>query len=119
MELVGPIGRQRLPDANRDWSFGVEPLPEPQRAQPAVLVVDRGDAAGVRELDRPPHRLRVLVVGRLDVRIAEAPAGLLAQDAGRLATFVQLHDAAWNLQVAVRTGERGRIEPDRVRVARH
>src|SRR5205823_8230436 len=59
----------------------------PQRPQPAVLVVDGGDAARVGELDPRAHRVDVLVIGRLDVGVAEVPARLLAQDAGRLAAL--------------------------------
>src|SRR5205823_8896093 len=91
----------------------------PQRPQPAVLVVDGGDAARVGELDPRAHRVDVLVIGRLDVGVAEVPARLLAQDAGRLAALVQLDDATGHLQVAVRARERRRVEPDRVRIARH
>ena len=94
-------------------------LPEAQRAEPAVLVVHRGHAAGSRELDACAHRVDVLVVGRLDVAVAEVPARLLAQDAGRLAALVELDHAARDLQVAVRVRQGGGVEPDRVRVARH
>ena len=47
------------------------------------------------------------------------PAGLLAQDAGWLAVFVQLDHASGDLEVAVGMRERRRVEPERVRVARH
>jgi hypothetical protein len=81
--------------------------------------VDGSDPARVGQLDRRAHRLHVLVVGGLDVRVPEVPAGLLAQDAGRIALLVQLDDAAGHLQVAVRACERRRVQPDRVRVAGH
>ena len=41
---------------------------KPERADPAVLVVHRGDAAGGGELEPGAHRLDVLVVGDLDRR---------------------------------------------------
>ena len=65
------------------------------------------------------HRLDVLVVGGLDVAVAELPARLLTQDARRLAVLVSLDHAAGHLQIAVGEGERGRVEPDRMRVAGH
>ena len=118
-ELVCLLGRQRLPDAQPERALGGEALPEAQRAEPAVLVVDRGHAAGGRQLYSRAHRLDVLVVGRLDVAVAEVPAGLLAQHAGRLAALVELDDAAGHLQIAVGQSEPGRVEPDGVRVAGH
>jgi hypothetical protein len=47
------------------------------------------------------------------------PGALLAQHAGRLALLVALDDSAGNLEVAVRVGEGGGVEPERVVVARH
>ena len=118
-ELVGLLGRKRLPDAQAERAFRFETLPEAQRAEPAVLVVHCGDAAGGGELDPGAHRLDVLVVGDLDVGVAEVPAGLLAEHAGRLAALIALDDAARHLEVAVRLRQRRGVEPDRVRVARH
>jgi hypothetical protein len=118
-ELVGLLRRQGLPDPQRQQTLVLELLPEAQRPEPAVLVVDGRDAARVRELDAGAHRLDVLVVRDLEVRVAEVPARLLAQDAGRLAALVELDHAAGNLEVAVRARERRRVEPDRVGVARH
>ena len=90
--------RQRLPDAQAERRpRALEPLPEAQRAEPAVLVVHGGHAARGREPDPGAHRLDVLVVGRLDVAVAEVPARLLAQDAGRLAALVELDHAAGHL----------------------
>ena len=78
------------------------------RAEPAVLVVDRGDAARVRELDARARRVDELVLGDDDVTVAEAPRRLLAQDARRLAGAVALDDAAVDVEVAARAGERRR-----------
>ena len=47
------VVRDRLPDAQCQLPALVELLPEAERAEPAVLVVHRGDAARVRELARP------------------------------------------------------------------
>ena len=119
LELADLLVRERLPDAKRQRLALAKRLPEAQRAEPAVLVVHGDDAAAVRELHPDAHRLDVLVVGDLDVAVAERPARLLAQHACRLAALVTLDDAARHLEVPVRAGERGRVEPERVRVARH
>ena len=118
-ELVGLLGRERLPDPQAERALVGEALPEAQGAEPAVLVVHRGHAPRGRELDPGAHRLDVLVVGRLDVAVAEVPARFLAQDAGRLAALVELDHAARDLQVAVCVGQGGGVQPDRVGVARH
>ena len=49
---------QRLPDAQRQRALLPEALPEPRCAEPAVLVVDRRDAARVREPEARSHRPR-------------------------------------------------------------
>jgi hypothetical protein len=56
----------------------VEALPEAYGAEPAVLVVDAGDAARVRELDAAAHRRHVLVGGEVQVALLEPPGGFLA-----------------------------------------
>ena len=58
--------RNRLPHAQREAAVLVEPLPEAGRAEPAVLVVDAGDAARVRELDAAR-------ASRRDTRRRESP----------------------------------------------
>ena len=65
------------------------------------------------------HRVHELVVGREQVAVAEQPGGLLAQDARRLAVAVDLDHASVDPELAVCLGERGRVEPERVVVARH
>ena len=69
----------------------------------------RRDTSRRSQLQPGPHRLDVLVIGDLDGGVAEVPARLLAQDAGRLAASSQFDDAARNLQVAGRAGERRRV----------
>ena len=39
-QVAEPLGRCRLPDAERQRALLLEPLPEPDRAEPAVLVVE-------------------------------------------------------------------------------
>ena len=48
----------------------------------------------------------------------ELPGGFLTQDAGRLARLVGLDHAAGDAEVAVRERQGGRVEPERVAVAR-
>ncbi len=108
------VGRDRLPDAQREARGGLEPLPETERAQRAVLVVDRGHAAARGESDAESHRLEVLVVAERQVAVSEAPGGLFAQNAGRLAGLVPLNHAAGHVEVAVRAAECGRVQPERV-----
>ena len=55
---------------------------------------------------------------RHDPAVAEPPRRLLAQDPGRLAPLVALDDAARDVQIAVRGGERGRVQPRGVVVLR-
>ena len=99
-------------------SCGIEPLPQAGCAEPAVLVVDAGDAAGVRELHAGAHRVEVLVVGKRQVPFLEPPRGLFAQHAGRLAARVAFDHAALDVEVAAGKRERGRVEPERVVVLR-
>ena len=77
LQVADALVRQRLPDAQRQ-PLRREPLPEAKRSEPTVLVVDGDDAARVRESHPRAHRVDVLVVGHVDVAIAERPAGLLA-----------------------------------------
>jgi hypothetical protein len=79
--------------------------------------VHRGDAAARGHAETGAHRLEVLVVADLDVQVAEAPRGLLAQHARRLAGRVALDDASVRLQITVRAREGGRVQPKRVGVA--
>src|SRR5205823_1393000 len=76
VELV--VG-DRLPDAERQRAALLELPPEPQRAEPAVLVVDGGHAALVGEPHAGPHCLEILLVGPDHVALLEAPRRLLAQ----------------------------------------
>ena len=113
-EVADPLGRCRLPDAERQAALLLEPLPEADRAEPAVLVVQRRDAAPGRDLDALAHRLDVLLGRHLDEARLEAPRRLLVEHAGRLAGLVPDDDAALDLEVAARERERGRVEPERV-----
>ena len=108
-ERVEPVGRKRLPDPQRQI---VQGLPEAQRADPAVLVVDGRDAAGCRDAQSFAHRRDVVVVGDLEMAVAELPAGLLPQDAGGLAALVQLHHAAGDLEISVTARQPCRVEPE-------
>ena len=123
-DLARVLMRDPLPHTQRQRVVRVEPLEERQAADPAVLVrdgrVDRGDAARSGELQPFANRGErlALAVRRLDELLAEEPRGLLAQDAGRLAALVDLDDAAFGAQVAVRVRERRRVQPHRVAVAR-
>jgi hypothetical protein len=89
----------------------VEPLPEADRPQPAVLVVHGCHAARGGDAKPRAHRLDVLVVRDPEVALLESPGALLAKHARRLAPLVHLDHAALRLQVAVRGSERGRVEP--------
>ena len=113
------VGRDRLPDAQVQRALVAEPLPDAERAEPAVLVVNGRDPARHGDPHALPRGLDHLVLGRTDVAVAEVPGALLAQHAGRLALSVAHDDAAIDLQVAVRTRERGRVEPKGVVVAGH
>ena len=113
------VVRERLPHPQREGAFPLELLEDGERSEPAVLVVDRDDAAGVREPDSLARGVHHLLVRRPHVEVAEMPRAFLAQDAGRLALLVALDDAAGNLEVAVRPSEGRRVQPERVVVARH
>ena len=105
-EPAGVLVRHRLPDAQRE-ALALGDAPEdPGRAEPAVLVVDRDDAALVAMRMPVARRLDPLVLRDGDVPLAELPGGLLAQDPGRLAVLVALDDAAVDLEVAARERER-------------
>src|SRR5262249_30252682 len=106
--------RQRLPDPQRQGPARLQPLPQPERAEPAVLVVHSGDTARGGKLEPASHRLDVLVVGGAEVALLEPPGRLLAEESRRPARLVPLSDAALDLEVAVREREGGRVEPERV-----
>ena len=124
--------RRPISSSRATWSYGsdcqtrsVSPpssasrCQKPQRAEPAVLVVHGGHSAGRGDPESFAHRVDELVVGPEQEAVAEPPRRLLAQDAGRLAVGVDLDDASLDLEIAVRLGERGRVEPERVVVAGH
>jgi hypothetical protein len=116
-QLLDPVGRERLPDAQRQRTDSRERVPVAERADPAVLVVDGRNSP--RRCDFAPlaHRVDVLVGRDVDVSVAEAPARLFAEDARRLTALVALDDAAVHVElVAVRPGQRRRVDPQRVRV---
>src|SRR6185312_5621315 len=96
------LPRRRLPDTERQLRLLLQPLPEADRADPAVLVVVRDDAALVRELHADAHRLDVIVRRVLEMALLEVPRGLLAQHARRRAVRVALDDAAGDVEVAAR-----------------
>ena len=118
-EPVDVVVRKRLPHPQREGAFPLELLEDGERSEPAVLVVDRDDAAGIREPDSLARGVHHLLMRRPHVEVAEMPRAFLAQDAGRLALLVALDDAAGNLEVAVRPSEGRRVQPERVVVARH
>src|SRR5581483_2888163 len=62
-DRVELVCRDRLPHAQRQRAALVELLPQAQRAEPAVLVVQSGYAARIRECDTRTHRAQVLLVG--------------------------------------------------------
>jgi hypothetical protein len=96
----------------------VEPLPQARRAEPAVLVVDAGHAARVRELHAAAHRVDVFLVGNSQIALLEPPRRFFEEDTGRLPVGVALDEPAVGLEVAARQRERGRVEPQRVVVLR-
>ena len=115
---VDEVCGDRLPHAKRELPALLELPPEPQRAEPAVLVVHRRHAARVGKAHTGAHRVEVRVVGDEHVLLLEPPRRLLAEHAGRLAVLVAFDDAARHVEVAVRERERGRVEPERVVVLR-
>ena len=56
------VVRQGLPDAEREPALAGQALPEPQRPEPAVLVVHGGHSAGRGDPEPLPHRVHELVV---------------------------------------------------------
>ena len=84
-ELGKAVGGERLPDAEGQPVALVDATEDRGGAEPAVLVVNRGDAAGVRDPDALPGRVDELVLADGDEAVAEAPGRLLPQDPGRLA----------------------------------
>ena len=116
--VLDEVRRDRAPHPQRQAPFVAHALEDPWRAEPAVLVVDRADAARGREPEAEPRRLDPLLDRREDVAVAELPGRLLAEDPGRPPLGVPLDDAAVDLEVAVRRGERRRVQPDRVVVLR-
>ena len=123
--------RSRAPRAPASRSCGIDcqtrsvspsrsrdALEDPGRAEPAVLVVDRDHAAARRDAQALARRLDPLVLGHRREAGAELPGRLLAQNPRRLAVRVALDDAAVDLELAVREGERRRVEPERVVVLR-
>ena len=115
-ERLDLLGGRRLPDPQRQRLRLLEPPPEAERAEPAVLVVDGGDPARRGDLQPGAHRLDVDVVGNAEIALVEAPRRLLPQDARRLAALVALDHAALHLEVAAGERERRRVEPERVAV---
>ena len=99
-------------------SRSCDPLEDPRRAEPAVLVVDRHDPAARRDPQPVARRLHELVLARHRDPGSELPGGLLAQNACRHAGRVALDHASVDLQIAVRARERGGVEPGRVVVLR-
>jgi hypothetical protein len=117
-QLRQHVRGNRLPDPQRERALRLEALPESCGAEPAVLVVDARDAAGVRELDALTHRGDVLVGGDRQIAVLEAPGSLFAQHAGRLALRIPLDDPSVHLEVIACECKRGRVEPERVIVLR-
>ena len=100
--------RDRLPDAKRQPVALGDALEDPRRAEPAVLVVDRDDAAARGDPQALARRLDELVLGRHRDSGAELPGRLLAQDPVGSTRLVALDDAAVDLQVAAL---RARVPP--------
>ena len=117
-ELGHALVRQRLPDAQRQPVALVDAREDRVRAEPAVLVVDRGDAACVRDRDPLTRRRHPFVLDDRDEALAERPGRLLAEDPRRRARLVALDDAARHLEVAPGPRERGAVQPEGVVVLR-
>jgi hypothetical protein len=118
-EVLELLRREGLPDTQRERALVAEALPDAERPQPAVLVVDGRDAARVGDADALAGGLHQLVLARADVDVAEVPGALLSEDAGRLAALVPLDDPSRYLEVAVGQGKGRGVEPVRVVVLRH
>jgi len=73
--MVKVVGRDRLPDAQGQIAHV---LPEAERADPAILVMNGSHAARRRHPQALAHCLDVLRGRGLDVAIAEPPARFLA-----------------------------------------
>ena len=112
------VRRDGLPDAEGEAVARRDPLEDPRRSQPAVLVVDRDDAAAGGDAQPVARRIDELVLGRHRDPSAELPRGLLADDSGRRAGLVALDDAAVHLEVALGPRERCGVEPGGVVVLR-
>ncbi len=84
LELGQPLVGHGLPDAKREAVALGDPLEDPRRAEPAVLVVDRDHAAARRDAQPLARRVDELVLGRHRDPSAELPCGLLAEDSRRL-----------------------------------
>ena len=115
--MLEPVGGKRLPDAHAQLTAVAQRLEDIERPQPAVLVVDRGDPAGVRDAHALRRGLDELVQRRPGVAVAKQPGRALAHDPGRLAALVAFDHAARHVEL-VRLRERGAVEPERVVVAR-
>ena len=90
-----------------------QPLVHLERAEPAVLVVDRDDAARRGHPHALARGLDHLVERRAHVAVAERPRRVLAQDAALL------DHAAGHLERPVGPLERRAVQPQRVVVLRH
>src|SRR5205814_648820 len=93
-QLVGGSG---LPDAERQAAVLLELLPEADRSEPAVLVVQRCDPAGRRDPHTVAHRLDVLLVGHTRKAPLELPRCLLVEDARRRTALAADDDASLDL----------------------
>jgi hypothetical protein len=108
-ERVDALVRERLPHAQREAAFAAKLLPDLERAQPPVLVVDGGDPAGICNAHSFPGGLDHLGERRAHICIAEVPGAFLAEHACGLPVFIPLDDAARDLQVAVGLCQGGRV----------
>src|SRR5262245_15546515 len=113
-DLGDSVGGERLPHAQRQPFAFVDPPEHGCRAEPAVLVVDRSDAAAVGEPDALACGADPLVLVDGDEPLAELPGGLLPQNASRLTRRVTLDDAACDVEVATGKTQCRRVQPERV-----
>ena len=100
-------------------SPAAEPLPDPERAEPPVLVVHGSHPARCRDPHTFARGVDHLVLGGMDVFVAKVPGALLAENARRLAALIPDDDTPCDLEVAVRVRERRGVEPERVVVPGH
>ena len=112
-EIVELVPRERLPDAHVELVRLEQALEHLERAEPAVLVVDRNDAARGGHPHPRARRLEHLVDGRAHVAVAEGPRRVLAQDAALL------DHSSRHLERPVGALERRAVHPERVVVLRH